>query len=397
MKTILHISADFPDPLAPQKTKAVENLIAKTDGFRHIVYSINRVNWRRDIALFPFAEDRTAIAYGAPPYGIRLAQYLAPVAEAIRSDLEKNAVIPDLIHAHKFSVEGLVAAELSGKTGVPFIASLWGDTDIKIFEAKKGLRSRYRKIAEQAVLLLPPAPWTRDYFQKAFSLDHSHFEQLPVMTAAEAILAPRIVAQPRLVSVFAFDSWRRKGLDVLAQAAALLRKDLPGLRIDIYGRGAPRSLLEVNKVIRHAGVEDRVRLMGPLSHENVQSTINRYAAFVMAPRRETFGMVHVEAVLAGVPILWSKDRGVDGLFDGFQIGCCCDPSSASGVADGIRFLVKNEHSLKDSIARRQHDDSFRALRQAGIASRYTNLLSRLTGRPDRQPIAFQPRHMPRVS
>lgn len=397
MKTILHISADFPDPLVPEKTKAVANLIAKADGFRHIVYSINRVSWRNDIALFPFAEDRIAVAYGAPPYGIRLGHYLSSVAEAIRSSLEGKRIVPNLIHAHKFSVEGLVAAELSEKTGVPFVASLWGDTDTKIFKAKKGLRARYRKIAEQAALLLPPAPWTRDYFQEAFSLDRSRFELLPVMTAAAAILSPRTFDQPRLVSVFALDSWRRKGFDVLAQAMSRLRAEMPDLGIDIYGRGSPRSLLEIKEIIRKAGVEDRVQLMGPLSHEKVQSTINGYTAFIMAPRRETFGMVHIEAVLAGVPILWSRNRGVDGLFDGFQIGCCCDPSSATGVADGIRFLVGNERWLKESIARRQHDDSFRALRQAGITSRYIGLLSRLTGEPDRRMVAFQPRHIPRVS
>ncbi len=397
MKIVLHISADFPDPLVPEKTRAVENLIAEAEGFRHIIYSINRVSWRNDIALFPFAEDRTAIAYGAPPYGIRLAHHLSAVAEAIRIDLESKRVMPDLIHAHKFSVEGLVASELSEKTGIPFVASLWGDTDIKIFETKKMLRSRYKKVAGDAALLLPPAPWTREYFRQALPLDPSHFELLPVMTAGEAIIAPKAVGEPRLVSVFALDSWRRKGLDVLAQAAALLSKEMPGLTIDVYGRGSPRSLLEANQAIQKAGAENCVRLMGPLPHVKVQSTINRYAAFVMAPRRETFGMVHVEAVLAGVPILWSKERGVDGLFDGFEVGRRCDPNSVADVADAIRFLVKNEPRLKKSIARRQSDDSFRSLRREGIGKRYIGLLSRLTGKPAPRAASFRPRHMPRVS
>lgn len=397
MKTILHISADFPDPLVPEKTRAVENLIAEAKGFRHIVYSVNRVSWRKDIALFPFAEDRTAIAYGAPPYGIRLAHHLSLVAQAIRLDLEQKCVMPDLIHAHKFSVEGLIAADLAEKTGIPYVASLWGDTDIKIFEAKKTLRPRYKKVATGAVLLLPPAPWTRDYFRKALALDVSHFELLPVMTAGESIIAPRRVDQQRLISVFALDSWRRKGLDVLAQAAMLLAEEMPDLVIDVYGRGSPRSLLEANQAIQNAGAESRVRLMGPLSHAKVQSTINRYTAFVMAPRRETFGMVHVEAVLAGVPILWSKGRGIDGLFDGFHIGCRCDPNSAAEVADGIRFLVENEGELKKSIARRQSDESFQPLRRNGIGKRYTDMLARLTGKPVSRAASFRARHKPRVS
>jgi len=397
MKTILHISADYPDPLVPEKTHAVENLIAEAKGFRHIVYSVNRVSWRQDIALFPFAEDRTAIAYGAPPYGLRLAHHLSLVAEAVRNDLEHKCAMPDLIHAHKFSVEGLIAAQLSERTGIPYVASLWGDTDIKIFEAKKTLRPRYKKVANDAALLLPPAPWTREYFKKALALDASHFELLPVMTAGEAIIAPRRIDQPRLISVFALDSWRRKGLDILSQAVMLLEQEMPGLTIDIYGRGGPRSLLEAGQAIQDAGAESRVRLMGPLPHTKVQSTINRYTAFVMAPRRETFGMVHVEAVLAGVPILWSKGRGIDGLFDGFHIGCRCDPNSAAEVADGIRFLVENESELKRSIARRQCDDSFQPFRRDGIGKRYVEMLARLTGKPAPRAASFRSRHRPRVS
>ena len=42
---ILHISADYPDPIAPAKTKAVHNLLAATNDIPHAIYSINRVNW----------------------------------------------------------------------------------------------------------------------------------------------------------------------------------------------------------------------------------------------------------------------------------------------------------------------------------------------------------------
>ena len=59
MKIVLHISADFPDPMAPAKTKAVANLLGLVGGFRHIVYSLNRLSWHRGVRALPFAE-RTA-------------------------------------------------------------------------------------------------------------------------------------------------------------------------------------------------------------------------------------------------------------------------------------------------------------------------------------------------
>lgn len=378
MKTVVHISADFPDPLVPGKTRAVENLLNATDGFRHAVYSLNRVNRLGDIAMLPFGEDRTAIAYGAPPYGIMLERFLAPVGERTAADIRQRGLTPSLIHAHKFSVEGLVAATVADRLDVPFIASLWGDTDIKIVDAKRSLAQRYRRLGRQALRLLPAAPWTERHFRKALALDARHFQLLPVMTAGDEIFKPVLTHPQRLVSVFALDAWKRKGLDVLLQAVAHAARTRPDLVLDIYGRGSPKALLEVTRLIRDSEAAPRVRLKGPAAHDSVQRKMNGYTAFVMAPRRETYGMVHVEAVLAGVPVLWSEGRGVDGLFDGHDVGVRCDPESPASVAEGIRFLLGNERRLKENIAGLQQSGLFEPLRRAGIAAGYRKILTRLT-------------------
>jgi glycosyltransferase involved in cell wall biosynthesis len=379
MKSILHISADFPDPLVPSKTRAVANLIEAASGFRHIVYSLNRVSWHSGVSLLTFGEDRTALAYGAPPYGIGLTSYLRPVASAIRADLARRNVVPDLIHAHKFSVEGIVAADLAERLRRPFVASLWGDSDIKIFEAKRTLKDGYREIARRATLLLPAAPWTANYFAKALSLDSGYFEIMPVITTADAILPPTIVDAPRFITVLSFDSWRRKGLDMLARAAVLLKTRFPDLVVDVYGSGSPASLFDVQRMIRDTGAMHLMQLMGPTIHGAVQRTMNGYAAFLMPTRRETYGMVHVEAVLAGVSILWSRDRGIDGLLDGCEVGYRCDPSSVEDIATGMECLLDREALFKRNIGRLQSIGAFEHLRRSDITARYRALIARALG------------------
>lgn len=387
MKTILHISADFPDPLVPSKTRAVLSLIEGVGEFRHVVFSLNRANWRRGVAALPFGQDRVSLSYGAPPYGIGLTHHLRPVTEAILRDIEQRGVVPSLIHAHKFTVEGLVAADVAEKLGCPFIASIWGDTDIKILEAKRGLHDRYRAIARRAALLLPAAPWTTKHFCTGLKLDDDRFEVLPVMTAADALIPPVAVGVPRFVTVLALDAWRRKGFDTLVQAVSAIADDVPAISLDVYGRGDAKALLDVTRVIEKSGASDRVRLMGPVPHTGVQETMNRYAGFVMPTRRETYGMVHVEALLAGVPILWSRDRGIDGLLDGLNVGYRCDPTSREDVAEGLRFLALEEHRLKREIQRLQTEAALDFLRRPAITARYRSLLLRAMGEEDVQPSA----------
>lgn len=377
MKTIIHISADFPDPLVPGKTRAVANLLTATPGFRHIVYSLNRGHWSQGLSLVPFGEGHTAITYGAPPYGLGLARFLKPVAVGIAGDLQQRRIVPDLIHAHKFSVEGLVAADLAEKVQRPFICSLWGDTDIKIFEYKPGLRRRYREIAAGAELMLPAAPWTANYFCRVLNVPRQKLPVLPVITAGDQIIAPAQSRSPRLVSVFQLDSWKRKGLDILAKAAMEAARDIPGMTLDIYGTGRDDSINAAADVLRSSGAVRVARLMGAVPHDQVQQIMNGYTAFVMAPRRETYGMVHVEAVLAGLPILWSQDRGIDGLFCDHTVGYRADPNSVEDVARGIRFLVANERPLKATIAQLQQQGAFAHLRTPGIAAQYCDLITRV--------------------
>ena len=62
-KVIVHISADFPDSMAAGKTSSVANLINSTEGYRHVVYSLNRVSLASGIVALDFGPDRKAIAY----------------------------------------------------------------------------------------------------------------------------------------------------------------------------------------------------------------------------------------------------------------------------------------------------------------------------------------------
>jgi hypothetical protein len=122
--------------------------------------------------------------------------------------------------------------------------------------------------------------------------------------------------------------------------------------------------------------------------------MNGYAAFFLPARREAHGSAHIEAVLAGVPILWSRKTGIDGLFEGLDVGIACDSASPRDVTEGLGMLVARERELKREIARLQAAGAFEHLRQKGIGARYRALLARATGATA---LDSPVRRMPRVS
>ena len=169
---IVHLSNDYPDPLFPDKTRAIRELVEGTaEDFEHIVYSLNRKNGWSGISASPFGKNNVVVTYKALPKGILWGKRLGDVATWIEADLRAKNIIPDLIEAHKFTVEGLIGQQLARVFKKPLICDIQGDTDTNILKKKIGLRSRYQEIAREAkdcFFLLRRGRWKS--LNKPFSL-----------------------------------------------------------------------------------------------------------------------------------------------------------------------------------------------------------------------------------
>ena len=376
-KTIVHISADFPDPIAPDKTSAVRKLVSETHGYRHIVYSLNRVDWSSHIAALDFGPDRKAIAYGAPPKGLYLESRLERVADWILEDLRARRLSVDALHLHKLSVEGLVGLKIARALERPFIVNIWGDTDLKLLGVRRDLRKQWNAVVAEASLILPCAPWALDKVGKMLAIDRSKAIVLPCISQNGSFSPSPVVAEPSLVTVFHLDSYRRKNFESLVKAVVDLSRSRPGITLDVYGRGSGKTLLAVDKLLKSAGAEAFVSLKGPITGETLGETLRRYAAFVMPSRRETFGMVYVEALFAGTPVLYSQGWGIDGFFEPEEIGYACDPTRFADVVSGVDRLLAQQATLKRRIQAMHEGGRFKRFETRDIVETYRAGLDRV--------------------
>jgi glycosyltransferase involved in cell wall biosynthesis len=373
MITVVHVSADYPDPFSPDKTAAVANLIAGAAGFRHIVYSLNRVNGLFGITGFRFAEDRVCVTYQAPPKGLLLRTRLDDVASWILADLASHDVKPDVVHAHKFTIEGLIALRLRESLGCRVICNIQGDTDTQVAELRFDLRSTYRQLAQECSNILSFAPWCAPAVERILGTQ-LRYEVLPVSTNCDQLITPVMSDRPRLVSLFHLDAWRRKGADALAAAVALVAQDRPDVSLDIYGGGSERQRLALSSAINGCTAPGLVHLAGPLPRERVQQTLNQYSAFVMPSLGETYGMAFVEALFSGTPVVFPRDRAIDGLLPESDIGSGCEPTDVRDLADAINYVLDNEERLKKRLGHAQAAGALDHLRLASITSRYRKIL-----------------------
>ena len=85
---------------------------------------------------------------------------------------------------------------------------------------------------------------------------------------------------------------------------------------------------------------------------------------------ETFGLVYLEALSQGLPVLCSKGQGIDGFFPPNSVVELVNPSSISDIARGIRCLFYRLDSV-----RLMHNDFLHPFLWSHIAKKYLSLYS----------------------
>ena len=377
---IVHISGDFPDCIAPSKTRAIANLVEATPELDHIVYSLNRVPAWSGIDSVQFSENKFAVAYGAPSKGFFLRSRMEALADWIVDDLAARRHRIDVVHAHKLTIEGIAGRRIANAMKIPFVCSVQADTDTKIVWARPDLRACFRDIWKTADYVVPFSPRGREEMSTKLGQRNGRISLLPCITHQDNLLPAKPVENSHFISIFHFGSHVRKNAKGLIGAIQLASREHPDIKLDIFGSGSPAELRAMDTLLGDADLRERIKLRGALRHELVQRQIQENVAFVMPTRRETYGMVFAESLLAGVPILQSKGWGIHGLFPDEDVGYSCDNNSIEDIKRGILYLHENEAVLKERIARRQAAGEFDILRKASIAARYRHIIATVTGR-----------------
>ena len=63
---------------------------------------------------------------------------------------------------------------------------------------------------------------------------------------------------------------------------------------------------------------------------------------------ESFGRVYVEAMSQGVPVVYTKGQGFDGIFDDGEVGYAVSADAPSEIADAVIKIINNYHAVSQN-------------------------------------------------
>jgi glycosyltransferase involved in cell wall biosynthesis len=164
---------------------------------------------------------------------------------------------------------------------------------------------------------------------------HREAEVIPPPVDTE-FFTPEGDKEGRLLTVASLVPYKR--VEVAIEVASLL-----GRGLDIIGIGPQRKRLE-----RAAG--DRVRFLGWVSREGLRDAYRR-ASLLLVPNVEDFGMVTVEALACGTPVVGLRASGTADVVRSGVEGELTDDGSAESLADAARTVLSGSWD-RDELRRR---------------------------------------------
>lgn len=276
----------------------------------------------------------------------------------------KEFGVPDIIHVHSLKPAGYLALIIKSKYKVPFVVTEHSTAFARGLIKKSEVMNLKNVVDASNYNIAVSQPFS--------SLLNSLFEvgtwnYIPNIVNDDFLNTKRKVMQKKFIFLTVSLLTTKKAVDILIKAFSCIRNEIPNAVLHIGGDGEERGNLE--KLVKDLSLEDQVIFLGRLSRERVKSEMERSSVFVLPSRYETFGVVLVEALALGCPVIATKCGGPESIVID-KVGSLVKVDDITGLSEAMLNAYINYDKYNSEDIRQYCIDNFS---EEAVTSQLTEL------------------------
>ncbi|WP_337103792.1 glycosyltransferase family 4 protein [Paenibacillus sp. YIM B09110] len=167
-----------------------------------------------------------------------------------------------------------------------------------------------------------------------------------------------------------------KGIEPLLKAISKLKQDGNKVWLDLIGTGSKRYVHQLKALARKLGISSEVRWFGFRSQSQVQKMYATYGAVVMPSSEESFGLVALEALASGIPLVSTRAGGLADFVNS-SVAQTIPRADGTAIAASIKAMWSNKKLTDKRVAAGRRLAAHYQWPQA--ANRYKHLFRQLQG------------------
>ncbi len=165
-----------------------------------------------------------------------------------------------------------------------------------------------------------------------------------------------------------------KGYDQVLESIAALKDDYPSIKYLIVGKYDAVEKQRIDSVVERLSLQQQVVFTGYIPDEELSRHYQIADLYVMPSKKEGFGIVFIEAMFYGLPVIaGNKDGSTDALLQG-RLGVLVDPDDQAAITEAIKKVMVNSTEYKPSPQLLMQHFGFDVYKQ-----KLQNILDEVTG------------------
>lgn len=336
------------------------------------------------------------------PYDKKLLyNHLREFVEGVKRLAQEEEISYDVIHSH-YWLSGLVAWELRNSWNLPVMQMFHtlGHMKNLVARSDEERETETRLQAEQEIMglvdrLVTANPLEKRQMVKLYGADPKKIEVIPcgvdlsLFRPVDISQAQERLGWPpdRQMVLFIGRIQPLKGIDILLKAIALATDDLPDLcghlGLTIIG-GDPqatmnREMLRLTRLKKKLGICDLVTFLGARDQDTLPYYYSAAQVCVVPSYYESFGMVALEAMACGTPVIASKVGGLTFTVKDGVTGYLVPDGDPAALSERLKSILTDE-----KLRRGMGEEGIKMARRYRwplVANKITSLYKQLKTQP----------------
>jgi glycosyltransferase involved in cell wall biosynthesis len=367
---VLHICSDY----SRQKLYSELIIALSKTGIQQTVYVPVRTAWevgKYDIS----GQPNISLIYAhilKKKHSILYHLKIKSILANLQSKIDLGTV--DLVHAHFLFSDGGVAYQLKQIHSIPYLVAV-RNTDINVFfKYMLHLKGLGRKILQAAQKVMFVTPAYRDLLAHKYLSPEMNYGILsaPVIPNGlkdewfEKVIERDKNIVPPLNLLYVGDFTHNKNILHLLHVLRRLSETME-IKITLAGGGG-NGHKDVLKLLNQNGFEFAEYVGRVEGIDAMKALYARHHIFIMVSKFETFGLVYIEAMSQGLPVIHTAGQGIDGYFVNSSFAIPVKANAKDEIGNALKKLVDTyNQATQDAVV------TSRSFSWQLIARKYLNL------------------------
>ncbi len=251
----------------------------------------------------------------------------------------------DLIHAHEVLPDGYAGLLLSKQFNCPLVVTLHGSPDIyKAAQLSTGRRRKVLQTLKGAGIIIAVSSRLKKVTEEWYSCG-SKIRVVNNGFSPSKVGQRRPPLSSKTISLLTVSNLvERKGHRYVLLALSQLVKKYREIKLLIVGDGPERSKL--TKLINRLDLQSQVDLLGFVTGEKLAELYALCDVFLLPSWEEAFGIVYLEAMANGKPVIGCLGEGIEDFVEHKKTGWLVKPRDVDSLVEALDYLLSNPEEAR---------------------------------------------------